>query len=86
MCFIYFFAPWLETFADAGDEDGGGGEPLRTILVQKIVFGIWTFQFFDKSENIFLNMFIYTENGTESHRNTQNINIYSPPNTQNTKM
>ena len=23
-------------------------------------------------------MFIYTENGTESYRKTQNINIYSP--------
>ena len=29
MCFFQFFAPGQETFADAGDEDGGG--PFGTI-------------------------------------------------------
>ena len=30
-----------------------------------------------KSQNISLNMFIYTKNDIDSHRNTQNINIYA---------
>ena len=50
--------------------------PFRTILVHKKVSRIRFFQDFgNKSQNIFLNMFIYKENDTESHRNTQNINI-----------
>ena len=34
MLFLIVFDPWLETFADAEDGDGGG-EPSRTILVLK---------------------------------------------------
>ena len=34
------------------------------------------FCFCEKSQNVFFNMFLYTENDTESHRNTKNINIY----------
>ena len=33
MYFYNLFAPWQETFADAGD--GDGGEPFRTILIRK---------------------------------------------------
>ena len=69
MFFSNVFAYWQETFADAGDGDGGGT--------------IWdhfnTKNSFRNSENSKVsrnNMFIYTENNTESHRNTRNINIY----------
>ena len=79
MFFSNLCNPWQETFADAGDGDGGGGDPFRTILRQKTCFRNSTFQVF-RAKKVFqtniVNMFIYTENDIESYRNTQNINIY----------
>ena len=81
MCFLSnFLDPWQETFADAGDGDGGEGGPLGTIwehfksILSQFCIHCF-FRFFEKSTNIFLIMFIYTENDIESHRNIQNINI-----------
>ena len=78
MCFFKIFFPWQETFADArdGDGEGGGGEPFRTDFSTQTVFETRTFtKVWKKSQSIFSNMFIYKENDTESHRNTQTINI-----------
>ena len=67
-----------ETFADGEDGDGGRdhlGPSFGTKKATKMFSKLLNFQKFENSEKIFLNMFIYTENDTESHRKTQNINI-----------
>ena len=44
--FLICFAPWQETFADAGDVDGGG--PFRTMLIQKGILKYVLFKLFEK--------------------------------------
>ena len=78
MFYCNLFAPRQETFADAGDGNGGRdrlGQFFVTRTATNMFSKLRKFQKFDKSKNISLNMFIYSENDTESHRITQNINI-----------
>ena len=89
MLFLNLLAPWRETFADARDGDGGRGEQFRIILVQKICFRKSIFSTISKNKKQQNNnVFIYTVNDTEHHRNNQNnlkTSMYSPKHINNTK-
>ena len=58
MFFSNLFAPWKETFADAGDVDGGGNH-LGPVSDKRNVFGIRFFSFKKNKKQIYISKYVH---------------------------